>query len=470
MCSFIFSRSKKPFEDNIISDANFFAQKRGPDFTGIKRLIDRNGYHMLFVHNLLDISDKTIKQPFLVDDKEQLKILLFNGEIYNYKKNVFKSDTESLIPTISKSINQASSMLDGEYAIVMFDFISNELVIYTDAFLTKPLYFGFTEVNSEFGIASYPSSLRTLGFKHIEMAEPNSVYRVIFFDEHFQFKKEKENIKFELLQYQDKFDLWVDALLEAVKKRSQHSKHKPFVCLSSGYDSGAICLALNLLGIKYTTYSIEAGETSSIINERIKINCSKSCTKAYVYKGLSPKVCKQIKNEIRLNVEPFIFVHEDAPGVNLSIESDSGSIGGKYIARIAEKNGNKVVLSGSGADEIYSDYGMKGRKLYHHSEFGGVFPEDLSTIFPWKKFYGDTQRSYLFKEEFIFGSHGIEGRYPFLDPSVVQEFLSLKSTLKNLEYKAPLAYFLRKFNYPFQIDLKKGFNPYILPNGARPHN
>ena len=30
------------------------------------------------------------------------------------------------------------------------------------------------------------------------------------------------------------------------------------------------------------------------------------------------------------------------------------------------------------------------------------------------------------KEELVAGVHGIEGRYPFLDPKVVQEYLWLK--------------------------------------------
>ena len=36
------------------------------------------------------------------------------------------------------------------------------------------------------------------------------------------------------------------------------------------------------------------------------------------------------------------------------------------------------------------------------------------------------QSSYLAKEESITGGFGIEGRYPFLDKAVVQEFLWLE--------------------------------------------
>ena len=102
---------------------------------------------------------------------------------------------------------------------------------------------------------------------------------------------------------------------------------------------------------------------------------------------------------------------------------------------------------------------MNGEKIFLHSEFNGVFPDDLKKIFPWKKFYGDSQRSYLFKEEFIFGRYGIESRYPFLDLKVVQEYLSISASLKNSEYKFPILNFLKKNNYPVNYNVKSGFNP-----------
>ena len=110
-----------------------------------------------------------------------------------------------------------------------------------------------------------------------------------------------------------------------------------------------------------------------------------------------------------------------------------------------------------------SDYGFAGEKFYYHSEFGGLFPEDLASIFPWKKFYGDTQRSYLFKDEYILGSHGIEGRYPFLDWNVVQEFLWLTAGLKNNSYKGAIEAFLKQNDYPYEPLKKRGFAPRSQP-------
>ena len=62
------------------------------------------------------------------------------------------------------------------------------------------------------------------------------------------------------------------------------------------------------------------------------------------------------------------------------------------------------------------------------------------------------------KDELIAGAHGVEGRYPFLDPRVVQEYLWLSHEVKNAEYKKPIADFLREAAFPNLWDTKVGFN------------
>jgi asparagine synthetase B (glutamine-hydrolysing) len=129
------------------------------------------------------------------------------------------------------------------------------------------------------------------------------------------------------------------------------------------------------------------------------------------------------------------------------------------IALEAKRRGVKFCISGAGADEIISDYGHLGQRFTPNSNFGGNFPKNLSEVFPWRNFYGGTQRDYLFKEELILVCQGIEGRYPFLDSDCVQAFLNLSSDLKNVEYKAPVANFLRTYSYPFEEGKKHGFSP-----------
>lgn len=54
------------------------------------------------------------------------------------------------------------------------------------------------------------------------------------------------------------------------------------------------------------------------------------------------------------------------------------------------------------------------------------------------------------KEEHTAGAYGIEGRYPFLDKYVVQEFLWITSELKNSLYKAPIDNYLSSNNFPYE--------------------
>ena len=61
------------------------------------------------------------------------------------------------------------------------------------------------------------------------------------------------------------------------------------------------------------------------------------------------------------------------------------------------------------------------------------------------------------KEEHVAGAYGIEGRYPFLDKYVVQEFLWITSELKNKNYKSPLCNYLTINNFPFEKNQKTGF-------------
>ena len=62
------------------------------------------------------------------------------------------------------------------------------------------------------------------------------------------------------------------------------------------------------------------------------------------------------------------------------------------------------------------------------------------------------------KEEYVSGSFGLEGRYPYLDKNVVQEFLSLDHRLKNSKYKAPIFNYLTEHGFPVQENEKRGFS------------
>jgi asparagine synthetase B (glutamine-hydrolysing) len=397
-----------------------------------------------------------VEQPYQKDGC----ILLFNGEIYNWKDFGFNvnNDTECIIPLYRKYGFTFTKYLDGEYSIVIHDKANNLLIATTDAFMTKPLFSTWNRDTDELGFASYKSALENVS-QDVRMAEPNTTivwdlntkkivhtHRIIDWDLCPKNRTEMEAMA-----------AWEIAFESAVKKRALHGG-KMFLPLSSGYDSGCIALALERLDIKYDTFSTSGRENIDVLRQRLKRGkIHGTLENVFFTKGLSAHDTL-MSRIIAERCEPWTYVHDDGIGRPLFMYEDGGAKALCYICIQMSELKYRVLLSGSGADELYSDYGFQGVKLYHHSQFGGLWPEDLTTIFPWNKFYDDTQRSYLFKDDFITGGFSIEGRYPFLDPEVVQEWLWMPSSMKNKGYKYPLSYYLQKYGYPYDAYQKIGFS------------
>jgi asparagine synthetase B (glutamine-hydrolysing) len=462
MCSFIFLRSPDAPSDEMLVRANRFSRYRGPDRTTIERSVDELGCHLTLLHNLLDISGTAAPQPIVEQHGLQRIMAVFNGEVYNFRElGDYSCDTKCILPCYRSAQGHMARLLDGEFAVVTWDSHLSEVTVAVDPFLTKPVYWSLDENKGSFAVGTCGSSLRELGLPESRLMRPNSMLKVSFISEKTIITEAENQFAFSLNQDADCYDAWNSAFLDAVRKRALHGSHRPVVYLSSGYDSGAICAALNELHISYDTFSIAAGENRDLLEHRIDVNRRAVGARAFVSAGLSPAEVERIRIEILETVEPFRYAHEDRPGFVNTLQGDGGAVGAFFLAEWARREGRVVNLSGAGADEIISDYGWNGKKIYHHSQFGGLFPENLEKFFPWRKFYDDTQRSYLFKEEFILGRHGIEGRYPFLDRNVVQQFLSLSPRLKNRCYKAPIQQFLESANYPFEVDSKRGFAPAI---------
>ena len=53
------------------------------------------------------------------------------------------------------------------------------------------------------------------------------------------------------------------------------------------------------------------------------------------------------------------------------LHEDGGALGLAVLCKEMSRKGLNVIISGGGADEIISDYGFNGKKIYSHSEFGG---------------------------------------------------------------------------------------------------
>ncbi len=445
MCSFIVSNF---YIDNL-EFVNFFNKKRGPDLTNAEKI-----GNLFYVHNLLSITGKMTPQPFSNDSEEIVSI--YNGEIYNYKQlhNNSKSDGECIIPSYQEGGIGCFKNFDGEYAIVLADNDQKELYIVTDTFSTKPVW--YAKEGERFCASSYKSVLDRLGFKNPIKITPNSL--CVFDLKDFSIKKVYSVKRFDILnQTKTDYGDWVKAFENSIKKRSADLREKIFIGLSSGYDSGAIACELIKQNIKFKSYSIKAQETLKVLEERHSILQQNNQEVDMTF--LAKNQFFDSQYSLKKNAEEFRYQikRNNVMTPNEFMTDDKGAVGMYYICKKAENEGIKIYFSGQGADEIFSDYGFGGRKIYNHSTIGGHFPRDLSQCFPWNNFYNSTQVSYLAKEEGVSGACGIEGRYPFLDFDVVQEFLWLHPDLKNANYKAPLHEYLLRNNFPFDINKKIGF-------------
>lgn len=446
MCSFIFTNKAV----NDLEYVNEFTKYRGPDHTSEIH----NGPYT-FVHNLLSITGEFTPQPTISPDNGIY--CLFNGEIYNFQDfGKFANDSRCLIPLYQNYGTHFISKLDGEFSIVLIDFNNNLAILATDAFSTKPLW--VSTDGKWFGAASYRSPLSRLGFKYIEKVSANTI-KVYQLDS-WKLKHIQSVNKFDIQnQHKKDFNDWNNAFRESIYKRAMlNVREKVFIGLSSGFDSGAISCELLNQKIPFKAYSIQGNENREVLFQRyarlsniaeiepIRITSEqRALAHSYIVK----------------NVENFKYriysMSSNYNEFNLSIHDDHGANSLSHVAGCAKRDGRKIYLSGQGSDEIFSDYGFGGKKIYPHSNFGGLFPKNLQQIFPWPSFYESSQVSYLTKEESVAGSYGLEARYPFLDPKVIQEFLWLDYDLKNKWYKSVLYNYFKENNFPFSPNEKIGF-------------
>jgi len=449
---------------------------RGPDKINI---IEYRDY--VFIHCLLHFSGEITEQP-LVDKKNDI-VLCFNGEIYNYKDfGNYKSDTDMIINEYILNKTEFIHKLDGEFTFIIFDFKNKLIIQSSDIFKIKPQYYKITNdgiiistfrsiickccnLNNECDVFEKEKPLlkkNLLTHTSIKSLEPNEF--IIRNLNNFDIINKKTIYEFDLKQYKNNYNDICNEIENSIKKRVYNNNNRNIgLCLSSGYDSGAISCYLNKINYNYTSYSMRCLENINILKKRLKLN-----KKHYFYdinKDTYLKYKKVYQNDVESTCISQYTNKNNIFGY-YNLKGDWAGVGLYYIFKESKKDNIKIFLSGQGADEIFSDYGWKGDSIKNLNNknknngpfsFSGNFPKDLKTIFPWPNFYKGLNECFIAKEEYTGSLFGIETRYPYLDKKLVQEFLWLNSDLKNKYYKAPLHYYLTKNNYPFCPNEKVGF-------------
>lgn len=185
----------------ILNNMNNLIIHRGPDDDGVF-VEENNNFSVGMGMRRLSIIDLSSgKQPIFSHDRQI--VIVFNGEIYNYKVIKAKleaegvtfdtsSDTEVILKAYEKYGVESFQWLDGMYGFSIYDKKINKLYIARDFFGEKPLY--YTHTDKEFIWASELKSIintidskpniskkgLNLYFRLTYIPAPHTIYENIF--------------------------------------------------------------------------------------------------------------------------------------------------------------------------------------------------------------------------------------------------------------------------------------------------
>lgn len=367
MCGYVgFINSEIENKEPVIKRMMDRIVHRGPDSEGI--FADHRaalGFRRLSIIGLEDG-----QQPIYNEEKDL--VLVFNGEIYNYKSlkeeleakgHVFytHSDSEVLIHLYEE---QGAGMLDslrGMFSFTIYDKKDGSLFIARDFFGIKPLYYGFSGKGFLFGseiksFLDYPGFEKELNREALESylsfqysSLPETFFKGIFKLApgcYLKFRDGQIEItryfqaNFEAKEQVNLTDL-VDSIEETFTESVMAHKISDVEVgsfLSSGIDSS------------YAATVFEGDKTFTVGFDYDKYN---EITYA---KELSNLI--HIKNESKLIGDeeywdslPKVQYHMDEP------LADPSAVALYFVSQLASKS-VKVVLSGEGADELFGGYNI----------------------------------------------------------------------------------------------------------------
>jgi len=376
MCGISGFFGKKNFNPKVIGRTLKLMSKRGPDSQNyVYRSFSKSSLY--FLHSRLEIIDPNPRsnQPFL----DNGVILIFNGEIYNYKelKNLLKkkyffkteSDTEVFVKTYQEYGLKCFEYFEGMWSAAIFDTREKKLILSRDRFGEKPLHYLTNSKGIFFGSeVKFLSSLSQekfsinynllrkyvrFGYKSLDLDNNSYFDKVnvlepasnLIFNENFQFVKKKfwcpKYKPDEKMSFKESIEGARFSLENSLKIRLRSDKKIGFM-LSGGIDSGYL---VSLAKKKFQ----QPIETFSIIDDDVRYN-EKNLIKK-VEKNLS---CKA--NYIRLNKSNFIkkliklINYHQSPISTISYYVHS------FIPEKMKRKNIKVSISGTGADEIFTGY------------------------------------------------------------------------------------------------------------------
>lgn len=379
MCGFVGFTNHINNSNQVLEEMMNTIIHRGPDSGGT--YIDEGialGFRRL---SIIDLEQGD--QPILNEDGS--KVLLFNGEIYNYQGireklvqagHIFKThaDSEVLLHGYEEYGKDLLNMLRGMFAFVIWDKNTNELFGARDFFGIKPLYYSLSGESLLFGseiksFLPHPHFKKELNTDALESyltfqysAQPECFFKGVFkvpAAHYFTYKNGKLDINrywsinFEADEKPD-LDTWVNRISDIFHDSVKAHKIADVEVgsfLSSGVDSSYVAAVADV----DKTFTVGFGS-----DERYnEIGWAKEFSKAIGKENTS----KVITPEEYWGSLEKIQYHMDEP------LADPAAVALYFVCNIASQK-LKVVLSGEGADEIFGGYNV-------YSEPDGTFYDKL---------------------------------------------------------------------------------------------
>jgi asparagine synthase (glutamine-hydrolysing) len=433
---------------NFIGEQAQKGQHRGPDSYKIDI---NNNIFLAFYRLAINGLDKKSDQPL----KYNNKVLICNGEIYNYKrlyeimdiKPISNSDCECIIYLYEKyGINYTLNALDGVFAFILIDYDINKIFVARDQFGVRPLYYLSSDTleDSNNKMLGFSSEMKQLHMftqdidKHnykgidklkVNLFDPGSYMVLNLEDDVWNISEKVRFANFHLARINPPNDDIEersivqnihDIFCEAVYKRVTTSD-RPIACLlSGGLDSSIVAALVSKIYNKpLSTYSI--GLEGS---EDLK------------YARLVAKHIGSNHTEVVVSEEDFFaFI----PSVIENIESYDtttvrASVGNLLISQyISESSDAKVIFNGDGSDEL-----MGGYLYMNHA------PDALEFDNECKRLLRDIQYFDVLRSDRSISTQGLEPRTPFLDRDFVTFFLSIPVEYRFKTNKQQEKYLFRK--------------------------
>ena len=352
--------------------------------------------------------------------------IVFNGEIYNYQELQKQlagpfhtnSDTEVILKLYAEKGSACVTELDGMFAFAILD--DQGLFLARDPIGIKPLY--YAEVAETLYFASEIKALLPFSREIHEFPPGTTWHSKTGFQPFFSFQDfQSQTENKEQGEFQPS-DLGVlrKKLFDAVNKRLIADVGVPVgISLSGGLDSSIIAALARTAKERVDTFAVGmAGSQDLEASEQMaRFLDTHHHTYTYTFEDMLA-----VLPEVIYYLESF-----DAPLIRSAIPNF-------FLARLASDY-VKVILTGEGADELFAGY-----------EYLRDFPDPRSVHQEQWEITNNLHHTNLQRTDRMTMAHGIEGRVPFLDKSMIE-----------MAFRMPTQWMAPKPGFPEKYMLRRAF-------------